>query len=159
MHIFAKMITLAIVLLMLLGVGLILVEFFITPGFIVGVLGVLCIAYAIYFGYQHLPTWQAHTYMAIGVFATLYLGVKLLTGTTYSRIANKDIIEGKMNRRDLLNLEVGMKGTTLSALRPSGNALFDNKKCEVLTEGDFVYANTEIKIIKIEQDKVFVKPV
>lgn len=151
------MVTLAIVLIMLLGVGLILVEFFITPGFIVGILGVFCIAYAIYFGYQELPIWQAHTYMGIGVFATIFLAVKLLTGNTYDRIAIKGAIAGKMNQRSLLNLKEGDKGITISALRPSGNALINDLKVEVLTEGEFLYTNTGIKIIRIESDKIFVK--
>ena len=153
------MVTLAVILLLLLGFGLILVEFFITPGFIVGILGTLCLIYAIYFGYQHLPIWQAHTYFGITAVLSIFMAFKLLSGDTYSRIANKDSIKGRMNERDLLELNIGDKGLTLSALRPSGNAIFGHLKCEVLTEGDFVYTNTKVEIIKIEKDKIFVKPI
>lgn len=153
------MITLAVILLLLLGFGLILVEFFITPGAIVGIIGLLCIAYGIYFGYQHLPLWQAHTYMGLSVVIGIWLLIKLLSGDTYSRIANKDSIGSRVNQRELLDLKIGDKGVTMSALRPSGNALINNLKCEVLTEGDFVYTNTEVEIIKIDKDKIFVKPV
>jgi len=153
------MITLAVIIMLLLGFGLILVEVFITPGAIVGILGLICIVYGIYFGYQNLSLWQAHSYMGISLAISLFLLVKLLSGDTYSRIANKDTIKGRMNQRDLLNIKVGDKGITISALRPSGNALFDQLKCEVLTEGDFVYTNTEVEVIKIDQDKIFVKPI
>jgi len=153
------MITLAVILLLLLGFGLILVEFFITPGAIVGIIGLLCIAYGIYFGYQHLPLWQAHTYLGLSLAIGIFLLVKLLSGDTYSRIANKDSIASRVNQRELLDLKIGDKGITMSALRPSGNALINHLKCEVLTEGDFVYTNTEVEIIKIDKDKIFVKPV
>lgn len=153
------MITLAVVLLLFLGFGLILVEFFITPGFIVGIIGAMCIIYAIYFGYEHLPSWQAHLYMLISAAFSIFMTIKLFTGNTYANIANKDAIYSKSNQRELLNLKIGDQGVTISALRPSGNAMFNDLKCEVLTEGDFVYTNSKVEIIKIDKDKIFVKSV
>ena len=148
------MIILAVTLLLVLGFGLILIEFFITPGFIVGVIGVFVIVYALYFGYAELPLLQAHVFLAVTLILGLLLTVKLFTGDTYSRFAIKETMEGRVNERDKLNLNVGDLGTTLSALRPSGNAMFGIVRCEVTTEGDFVYSNTQIEIIKIEKDKI-----
>ncbi len=142
---------------LLLGFGLILVEFFLTPGFIVGLIGFICIVYAIYFGYSHLQAFQANIILAVAVIFGIFLTIKLFTGNTYQKFAIKDTIEGRMNEKDKLNLQVGNIGITISALRPSGNAMFDEIKCEVTTEGEFVYTNTTIKIIKIEKDKIFVK--
>jgi len=152
------MIILAVTLLLILGFGLILIEFFVTPGFIVGVIGVLCIVYALYFGYAELALWKAHIFLTVTLLLGLFLTIKLFTGNTYSRFAIKETIEGRVNERDKLNLNLGDVGTTLSALRPSGNAMFGNVRCEVTTEGDFVYSNTQIEIIKIEKDKITVKP-
>ncbi len=153
------MVLFAVILILLLGFGLILIEFFITPGFIVGLIGFACLAYAIYFGYQHLPTWQAHTTLAVTVLFGIIMTIKLFTGKTYERFAIKETIDSRVNEKDKLNLSIGEKGTTLSALRPSGNALFGEIRVEVTTEGDFVYTNTNIEIIKIEKDKIFVKPI
>lgn len=147
-----------IIVLLLLGFGLILIEFLLTPGFVVGLLGLGCIIYAIYFAYDNLVAGQAHIFLGIAIVAGIFMVVKLFNGDTYNRIANNDIIKGKMNQRNMLNLSVGQEGLTLSALRPSGNALFNDIKVEVNSESDFVYTNTKIYITKIEQDKIFVKP-
>lgn len=44
---------------------------------------------------------------------------------------------------------VGLCGTTTTTLRPTGNAEFDNVKLNVVSEGDFIPAGTQVRVIGV----------
>lgn len=52
---------------------------------------------------------------------------------------------------------VGKLGTTITALRPAGTALIDDKRVDVLTEGGFVEANRPVIVVKAEGTWVVVR--
>ncbi len=47
----------------------------------------------------------------------------------------------------------------LTDLRPSGAALLNGKRTDVLTEGSFVLRGTKVRVIKVEGSSVIVVPV
>lgn len=53
---------------------------------------------------------------------------------------------------------VGLEGIALSALRPSGNAMFGDRRLDVVTEGEFVAKGAKIRIMRVEGLRVLVKP-
>jgi membrane-bound serine protease (ClpP class) len=58
-------------------------------------------------------------------------------------------------RRELL----GRTGIASSYLRPAGVATIDGQRIDVLTEGEFVTAGTEIRVTRVEGARIFVRPV
>ncbi|GBF10140.1 hypothetical protein HK1_00152 [Tepidibacillus sp. HK-1] len=54
---------------------------------------------------------------------------------------------------------VGHKGRTLTKLRPSGVALIDNKRYDVVSEGVWIEANQEIEVIFVEGTRIIVREV
>ena len=54
---------------------------------------------------------------------------------------------------------VGKCGKALSPLRPSGTAIIEGKRQDVLTEGDYIPNKALIKVIRVEGCKIFVKQV
>ena len=67
--------------------------------------------------------------------------------------------EGKLDYTQGVTLEVGEEGKTTSALRPMGQAEFQHKIFEVVTEGGFLPSNTPVRIIKIDKNKILVAPI
>lgn len=53
---------------------------------------------------------------------------------------------------------IGREGIALSALRPSGNAAFDDKRLDVMTQGEFVAKGARVQIVRVEGLRVLVKP-
>jgi membrane-bound serine protease (ClpP class) len=53
----------------------------------------------------------------------------------------------------------GMTGTALSLLRPAGIALIDDKRVDVLTDGEFIAAGTPVRVTRVEGARIFVEPV
>jgi membrane-bound serine protease (ClpP class) len=57
-----------------------------------------------------------------------------------------------------LHLAPGAQGMTVSMLRPSGKARFSDQLVDVITEGEFVAAETPITIVQTDGMRVVVKP-
>jgi membrane-bound serine protease (ClpP class) len=54
---------------------------------------------------------------------------------------------------------LGRVGIAASYLRPAGVATIDGQRIDVLTEGEFVTAGTEIRVTRVEGARIFVRPV
>jgi len=52
---------------------------------------------------------------------------------------------------------LGARGSTLSLLRPSGVAEFDGTRLDVISDGDYIPANTPVEVFHIEGSKVVVR--
>ena len=150
--------TLALIItLFIVGFVLIGVELLVTPGFVVGLIGMGFLAAGIYVIYTEYGN-QAGTITLVSVSVSLlvFFVVSLRSGF-WSRIASKDQITGKANRMDQIDLQVGAEGVAISALRPSGYALFNNKRFEVQTDGAFIDSSLEVVISNISDNKITVK--
>lgn len=148
------MVTGLIIALIIAGLILILLELFVTPGFITGVLGGIAWLYALYKIYQDYGTVSGH--LALGGLILLLLACILIAvkSGVWNKVSLHSNVEGKVNT--LPDLMVNDKGITLSALRPSGKANFDGTITEVVTLGEMIDANENIYIRKIENNKIIV---
>ncbi len=54
---------------------------------------------------------------------------------------------------------LGKKGFTSSKLRPSGIAIIDNKKYDVVSQGELIEANKEVVVVLLEGSRIVVKEV
>lgn len=63
--------------------------------------------------------------------------------------------KGYMSARDKQHL-LGKTGTTLTTLRPSGNAEFDGARVDVVTKGDFITPGTLVEVVEVEGNRVVV---
>ena len=58
-----------------------------------------------------------------------------------------------VNRTDLL----GVEGITLTILRPSGTAIINDERIDVVSEGGFIPKNTKVKVVKVEGARIVVR--
>lgn len=149
----------SILALLLLGVVIILVEFFFVPGTtIVGFVGFTLSLVAIYFGYRDLGIFYGSVLLGGSV---LFLGVGLyisIKQQTWKLFALNENVEGKLKKRTL-KVSVDDEGVTVSALRPSGEAMFGDDMLEVHSQGGFIGVNSKISITLVEDNKIYVKPI
>jgi membrane-bound ClpP family serine protease len=148
-----------IVTMILFGFVLIIVEIFLTPGFIVGLIGMALIAVGLGMIYREYGSTSGHIAL-ISSSLVLVVGIVLaFKGKAWQRFALKDEIKGKANKIHELNIKVGDQGSALSALRPAGTALINNQKLEVHTDGEFLLANDKIEVEKILHSRIIVKKI
>jgi membrane-bound ClpP family serine protease len=143
-----------------LGLLIIMAEIFLIPGTtIVGILGIIVVLVGVAFGYSELGREKGH-YVLLGAFistgALLYLGFKAYTSQKFSL---KESIDGRVNVIEAGKLNVGEEGISVTSLRPTGKARFNHELWEVYSIDEIIEPEEKIRIVKIEQNKIFVKPV
>ncbi len=158
------------IILFVVGVTLLLVEIFVVPGFgLFGISGILLIVASLFLGLiGDLPyvDWDiisdAIIQLAVSLLMSLvaiYLLLKILPKTQiWNRLILQENIaatSGYTSKPDFSHL-VGQKGKALTDLRPSGAALINNKRVDVVTEGDYIESGSKIIVVEVEGSKIVV---
>jgi len=157
------------------GVILLMLELLVIPGFgVVGVLGIVAIFTSLVLsliGRFDLMTFGDLVNMAISKVIAALIG-SLIVSIVFFKIfprtsVGKQVIlttaqeheEGyvaqKMERRDLL----GLIGESLTPLHPSGTVAIDEKRYDVVTEGEFVEKGRQVEVIEVEGMRIVVREV
>lgn len=149
---------LIVISLILGGIVLLIVEIIFVPGTtVIGILGFILGGYGVYMGYTTFGNSTGHLILVgtltVGVVATFYS----LRSGSWKRFALSGSLEHKVNEGLTLELELGKEGQTVSALKPVGKALFDDKEYEVTSLGNFIEEKSTVRIIRIENNKVIVE--
>ena len=149
-----------VVALIVIGLILLVLEILVIPGTgIVGVLGLGSLAFAVYSTYTHFGNIAGHiTVGSILVVSSISIYYSIRS-KTWKKLSLKSEIKSKVNVIDNELIGVGDIGITISRLVPAGKARINDELFEVHTMGFFVDENTKIKVLKIEGNKVLVKPV
>ncbi len=158
------MIWLGAAILFFIGFFLLFLEIFIIPGFgVFGISAILVLTGAGAFGYFYLGLTGALICAGIGLglaISATPLAKKLgvLKHFTLDTILGKDTDQLEDDESKLiLSSLIGKTGVSDSMLRPSGIAIIDGNKVDVMTEGVFLNKDTPIKVIKVEGNKVIVR--
>ncbi|EGQ27694.1 nodulation protein NfeD [Mammaliicoccus sciuri] len=147
--------------LFLLGVGLIIAEFFIAGG-IAGIFGVLAIIGSILLAGTNLAFMAVSVLIAMAVASIGAVVIMKFFGKKL-HLLNKIILMDTMdtengyvsneNRTDLLQ----KVATTLTPLRPSGVADLDGERIDVVSEGRYIDRNKEVVIVAVEGFRIVVR--
>ena len=150
---------LAIILLILLGLLLLLIEFAVIPGVtIAGIGGFLLLGGAVYVAFAEYGTLVGFITLA----AVLILAPAMIYYFFKSRTGKKMILEKNIvGKVDLINREkiiVGETGKSIGRLAPMGKVKVNGEIVEAQSTGAFIDHNTEIRVLKIESNKIIVEP-
>ncbi|MDP4187451.1 MAG: NfeD family protein [Bacteroidota bacterium] len=149
----------SIVLLIILGIFLLLVEFFIIPGInVAGIGGVLLIIGGIFMTYQlHGPV--TGTYVLAGsLILTLIILYFALRSSTWKKLMLHTEIDGKVNTIEKNEIKPGDKGYALTRLAPIGRVQIKDIDAEGKSIAGFIDENTEVIVVKITGSQIIVKP-
>ena len=151
---------LTIAILLLCGIVLLVIEMIFIPGTtVVGIAGVLSIFAGIYFSFDYFGT-ATGWYVTGGTLAVLGIATYFSFKTgVWMKFALKKSIDSKVNEGLLDDLEVGQEGVCISVLKPIGIAEFGEKVYEVTSLGGYIREKVNVRIIKIQDHKVFVEPI
>ncbi|MCU4157071.1 hypothetical protein J1N10_13860 [Carboxylicivirga sp. A043] len=150
---------LVIVLIILLGLFLFILEFFVFPGVtIAGIGGFIFTAGGIFLTYQGYGT----TYGNIALFSTLFAGVLMLVmsfrSKTWNRLMLKTEVGGKVETVEESAINVGDEGMTITRLNPVGKVMVNGEVIEGKCPGHFVDENSEIIVKEVYKTYIIVKP-
>jgi membrane-bound ClpP family serine protease len=143
-----------------LGIIFIIVEILFVPGTtIVGILGIISTIFGVYLSFLYFGS-TVGVWFAVFSTATFALGIYIsFKQKTWDRFSLKDTMTGKFNEGMTSKLEVAQRGIAVSTLRPFGKAEFGTREFEVRSFGDYVDSGTEIEIVKIAGNTIYVQPI
>jgi membrane-bound ClpP family serine protease len=151
------MMTALIIALIVLGLVLILLELFVTPGFVTGLLGGIAWFYALYKIYKVYGTISGHLALAGLILLLVACIVIAVKSGVWDKVSLHSNVEGRVN--DLPDIKVGDTGYTSSALRPMGRMIVNNQSIEITSMGELVDTGAFVEVIKIENNKIYVKQI
>ena len=156
-------------LLFLLGLGLIALEVFVIPGFgIAGILGITLMLGSVFFVFDKAYEFRTAV-MWLSISVILSAGLVILAAfylpetQLFRRLALSTVMDTEMGYHSSSSEDfqayLGKSGTALTPLRPSGTARIANNRVDVVTVGDFIGQDSNVKVVNVEGSKVFVEAV
>lgn len=150
-------------LLFIVGLGLLIAEVFVIPGFgITGILGMSAIFGSIFLSTPDPAT--AVQSLVIAIIGSIVLIIVVLRFTPGRRVFKKLVLSmeeskesgyvaAKPGLRDL----IGQEGIAKTVLRPSGTAEINNQFVDVVTSGEFIKEGATLVVTDVEGMRVIVK--
>ena len=156
-------------LLFILGLGLIALEVFVIPGFgFAGVLGITLMLGSVFFVFDKAYEFRTAV-MWLSVSVILTAGLAILAAfflpetQIFQRLALSTVMDTEMGYHSSSPEDfqgyLGQSGVALTPLRPSGTARIADKRVDVVTVGDFIPKDSNVKVVEVEGSKVFVEAV
>jgi membrane-bound serine protease (ClpP class) len=161
------------IVLFVVGVALILVEVFVIPGFgVAGIFGILLMIAGLFLALA--GQWPLITMpdvfravftlagsVAMTIIALLGLSALLPKTKAWSRLVLSEDQRRELgySSHTLREELVGKEGIALTTLRPSGTAIIDDNRVDVVSEGGYIDANKPIRVVGVEGIRVIVKEI
>ncbi|MDE0326641.1 MAG: hypothetical protein OXN27_22155 [Candidatus Poribacteria bacterium] len=156
-------------LLFILGLGLIALEVFVIPGFgIAGFLGITLMLGSVFFVFDKAYEFRTAV-MWLSISIILTAGMTILAAfylpetRLFQRLALSTVMDTEMGYHSSSPEDfqgyLGQSGVALTPLRPSGTARIADKRVDVVTVGDFIPQDSNVKVVEVEGSKVFVEAV
>ena len=141
------------IVLLLYATGLsLLVAETVLPGVTMGIIGLVLLTVSTVFGFKH--DWI----LGAGQIGVALVVTPLCFWVAVRRLSLKATIQGDSFAENYDAL-VGKEGLAQTALRPSGIALIEGKKTDVVTAGEQIEKGSRVKVFKVEGNRIIVRSV
>jgi membrane-bound ClpP family serine protease len=150
----------AIIILVLFGLGFIIAEIIFVPGTtLLGLVGIVFTIAGIVISYLSFGAGIGTLVLTISLVVGISVLIYSFKSGVWDKFALKTSINSKFNEGNIDEVQVGEEGITLSALRPVGKADFRDKIFEVTTLGNFLPSGTKVRVVSIKNNKIFIEPI
>lgn len=147
------------------GFLLLVIEVAIIPGFgLFGIKGLILIFIGLILAYWQLDSRTAVLYTLISMLSLIGLGFWFVFIFPYTSFGKKFILQTRMTSAEGytavqdFSKYVGMEGTAICDLRPSGVARLGEERMDVVSDGEFIPRGTRVKAVRIRSNNIVVIP-
>ena len=161
------------IILFFLGVALLVTEIFFLPGFgIPGLIGITLLLVSLFAsmvgnvglsfpGIEYMSTaiWTMAITMILGILMMFSLAKYLPNNRMFRKLVLVDSTskEAGYISSDNKDRLLGLRGVAVTSLRPSGIALIDNERVDVVSQGDYIENGAPIEVVNTTSSRVMVK--
>ncbi len=144
----------------LIGLVLVFLEIFLIPGTtLFGIAGGVALVIGVLLVYNAYGNkWGnvALGFTSVAVLVSIVAGFRVIQS---NKLAMRAEITGRVNELQKNTYNVGDRGVAVSELRPNGKGMFNENKVDIYSNGDYVERGTQVEIVRISNDKIFVKTI
>ena len=149
--------------LLVVGMILLIIEAFVPSFGVIGIIGIVLLLLSIFL--------TAKTFLEGVIMFLILLVIAVILLVIVIRIATKSRLSKKLINTDTFSEEqgylgvqdmsakVGLKGKSVTILRPAGKAVFDGEILDVVTKGEFVEEGKEVIVEQVEGNRIVVKEI
>lgn len=145
-----------------LGIGAIIIEFFVPAGGIIGILGAGSLITAVVIAFRSFGEIAGVAVLLAALIITPTLLAVYFRRFPKSFFGRKIILGGEVRKNLSLdapdrNIDLlGRTGTTMTALRPAGIVRLGDRQLSVVTSGEFLPPGITVKVVQIEGNRILV---
>jgi len=153
----------------IIGVGLLMLEFFVIPGFgITGIAGITLMLGSVFFIFKQAYEFEtAIFWLSSSVLFTFLLALAAAYTLPKTRTWHQFVLETALDSavgyhsasREDFHAYLGKTGIAITPLRPAGTIRMGDKRLDVVSVGDFIASETPVRIVDVEGSKIFVEAV
>ena len=147
------------IVLILVGLVLIFAEILLIPGVgVAGILGLLSMGGSCFYAFHEMGTTTGIIITVINALLIVGLTVWVLRAKTWKRFTLDTNIDSKAFSLEGAKIAIGDRGRTITRLEPMGTARFGEDTYEVKALEGMVDPGTDVEIVLIEDNKIYVEP-
>jgi membrane-bound serine protease (ClpP class) len=145
--------------LQLAGIVVVIVEVIVPTGGILAILATGLIGYSLYLVFTVVSPSAGMMFIAADLILiplALIMGLKLLARSPAALKKSLSQKDGVQSQSPDMELYVGMEGVTVTDLRPSGTALINGKRLDVVSRGEYLEKSSEIVVLTVTGNQIIV---
>lgn len=148
--------------LLLLGLGLVVVEVYLVPGFnVVGIVGFLLILFGVGYAFADAGLVEGSITLVssvLGVGGVFYWLWKSGAWERFVLSANLRADDRLVARESEYRARyLGKVGLAVTPLRPTGVVEIEGERIEAVTEGEFIAAGSQVRVVAMDRRRYFVR--
>jgi membrane-bound serine protease (ClpP class) len=148
--------------LQLVAVVVIIAEIIIPSGGILSIIAAGLLGYSLYAVFTEVSNFAGMVFVIADVIllpVVLVIGIKLLARSPATLKTQLSKTDGYSSQSAELSAYAGGTGTAITNLRPSGTALINGRRVDVVSRGEYIEKNTPVTVVAVDGNRVVVKQV
>lgn len=148
------------IILQVVGVIVIIAEIILPSGGLLSVLAAGIFGYSLYIVFHDVSTSVGFFFVtadAILIPILVIVGLKLLAKSPATLRKTLSREDGVTSQSSELDKYIGMEGTAITDLRPSGTAIINEKRVDVVSRGEYLDKDSEIVVSTITGNQIIVR--
>ncbi len=148
------------IILQVVGVIVIIAEIILPSGGLLSVLAAGIFGYSLYIVFHDVSTSVGFFFVtadAILIPILVIVGLKLLAKSPATLRKTLSREDGVTAQSSELDKYIGMEGTAITDLRPSGTAIINGKRVDVVSRGEYLDKDSEIVVSTITGNQIIVR--
>ena len=148
------------ILLQVIGILVIIAEIILPSGGILSILATGLFGYSLYLVFTHISTSAGMAFVIADIVLIpilVYFGIKFLAKSPVTLRTKLSKEDGVTSQSPDHNDYLGSQGVAVTDLRPSGVAMIEDERLDVVTQGEYIEKQTQIIVIAVRGNQIVVK--